>query len=158
MLYRRSAQLALKTSLLLALEPEGRSRRIRELADQLGVAPTYLTKIVQNLTRVGLLHSVRGPGGGVQLARPPREIHPWEILTAVEPARELTRCFLGLEQCNAQKPCPLHEVWAPARERVLDILKNKNLQEFAAEIQRTAGLSLRPDGVAGESQEVPHKR
>ena len=47
MLYRRSAQLAVQAALLLALEPEGNSRRVRELAEDLGVPPTYLTKVLQ---------------------------------------------------------------------------------------------------------------
>jgi len=135
-LYRRTGQLALETTLLLALEPDGSSRRIRELADELGVASTYLTKIVQNLTRVGLLRAMRGPGGGVQLARPAREIYPWEVLEAIEPAGEFTRCLLGTRQCTGETPCPLHAVWAPARDKIREILQTKNLREFAAEAQR----------------------
>jgi Rrf2 family protein len=136
-LYRRTSQLALETTLLLALEPDGSSRRIRELAEELGVAPTYLTKIVQNLTRVGLLRAMRGPGGGVQLARPAREIYPWQVLEAVEPAGEFTRCLLGTRPCTGEAPCPLHEVWAPTRDKIREILQTKNLREFAAEAQRT---------------------
>jgi len=144
MLYRRSGQLALQTTLLLALEPEGHTRRIRELADELGVAPSYLTKIVQNLTRVGLLRTLRGPGGGVQLARPARTIHPWEVLAAVEPTGEYTRCLLGSRPCNDDAPCPLHAVWSPARERICEILQTKNLREFAVEAQRTGAPFWQP--------------
>jgi len=147
MLYRRSGQLALQTTLLLALEPDGGSRRIRVLADELGVASTYLAKVVQNLTRVGLLRALRGPGGGVQLARPAREIYPWEVLAAVEPAGEFTRCLLGARPCNGDTPCPLHGVWAPARDKIREILQTKNLREFAAEAQRTGTpFWLSPEG------------
>lgn len=140
MLYRRSGQLALQATLLLALEPPGGSRRIRELASDLGVAPSYLTKVIQNLTRIGLVRAYRGPGGGVQLGRPADEIYPWEVLSAVEPVTDFTKCLLGVQQCSDSRPCPLHSVWAPARERIRQLLQTKSLSEFAAEAQRDGVL------------------
>ncbi|MFQ5776703.1 MAG: RrF2 family transcriptional regulator [Terriglobia bacterium] len=137
MLYRRTGQLALQTTLLLAWESDGAPRRIRELADELGVGANYLTKIVQHLSRAGLVRAVRGPGGGLQLARPAQEIHPWDVLSAVEPSAVFTQCLLGGRQCNEAIPCPLHGVWAPARDRIRHILQTKNLQEFAAEARRS---------------------
>ena len=146
MIHRRSAQLALQASLLLALEPEGRPRRVSEIADELGVPRTYLAKVLQNLTRVGLLHAVRGPGGGVCLARSPREMHLWDVLSATEPVREFEQCFLGLGQCNDLQPCPLHEVWGPIRTSILAMLQTKSLWQFASDAQEKRLLGGRPAG------------
>lgn len=140
MLYRRSTQLAVQAMLLLALEPPGGCRRVRELAAELGVPATYLAKIVQNLAHVGLIRAVRGPGGGVQLVRPPREIPVWNVLAAVEPVGEFERCFLKLDRCNDLHPCPLHECWAPIRSQILAMLQSKNLWEVASEAQRRGVL------------------
>lgn len=133
MLFRRSVQLALQATLLLALEPEGTSRRVREIAAQLGVPAPYLAKVLQTLTRVGLLRAVRGPGGGMRLARSPRDICLWDVVAAVEPVGEFEQCFLGLSQCNDLSPCPLHEAWVPIRAQLLTMLRGKSLGEFAAE-------------------------
>lgn len=149
MIHRRSAQLALQASLLLALEPEGAPRRVSEIADELGVPRTYLAKVLQGLTRVGLLHAVRGPGGGVCLARSPREIHPWDVLSALEPAREFEHCFLGLGQCNEVQPCPLHDAWGPIRADILAMLQTKSLWEFASEAREKGVLTGRP--VSGQA-------
>ena len=149
MIHRRSAQLALQASLLLALEPEGAPRRVSEIADELGVPRTYLAKVLQGLTRVGLLHAVRGPGGGVCLARPPREIHLWDVLSALEPAREFEDCFLGLGQCNDLQPCPLHDAWGPIRADILAMLQTKSLWEFASEAREKQVLTGRP--VSGQA-------
>lgn len=149
MIHRRSAQLALQASLLLALEPEGAPRRVSEIADELGVPRTYLSKVLQGLTRVGLLHAVRGPGGGVCLARPPREIHLWDVLSALEPAREFEQCFLGLGQCNEVQPCPLHDAWGPIRADILAMLQTKSLWEFASEAREKHVLTGRP--VSGQA-------
>ena len=144
MIYRRSAQLALQASLLLALEPAGAPRRVSEIADELGVPRTYLAKVLQGLTRIGLLHAVRGPGGGVCLARSPREIHLWDVLSAIEPVGEFEQCFLGLGQCNEAQPCPLHEAWGPIRTNILAMLQTKSLWEFATEAQEKHALDRCP--------------
>ncbi|MBI4461526.1 MAG: Rrf2 family transcriptional regulator [Acidobacteria bacterium] len=136
MLYRRSAQLALQASLLLALHPDGTSRRVREIAAELGVPATYLAKVLQCLTRAGLLRAVRGPGGGVRLARSAREICLWDVLSALEPVSEFERCFLGLGQCSDQHPCPLHESWGPIRSEILAMLQTQSLLDFAQQTQK----------------------
>lgn len=133
MLFRRAAQVALQASLVLALEPEGSPRRVCDLAGELGVGATYLAKILQSLTRMGLLRGVRGPRGGVRLARSARETTPWEILAAVEPTGEFDQCLLGLRHCNDVRPCPLHEAWTPIRTQILSMLRTKSLWEVAAE-------------------------
>ena len=133
MLYRRSAQLALQAALVLAMNPRGAIHRVRDLASELGITPTYLTKVLQSLTRVGLLRTVRGPGGGVQLAQNPENVSLWDVLSAVEPMGSLEQCFLGLQRCNASRPCPMHETWAPLRNHFLEILHTRSLSEFARE-------------------------
>lgn len=140
MFYRRSAQLALQASLLLALEAEGSSRPVREIAAALDAPASYLSKVLHNLTRVGLLRSVRGPRGGVQLARSARDIYLWDILSALEPAGELESCFLGLARCNAFTPCPVHKSWAPIRAQILNLLQTKSLGEFATEARSSGAL------------------
>lgn len=148
-LYRRPAQLAVKATLLLALEPEGTCRRVRELAAELGVPATYLTKVLQELTRAGLLRAVRGPGGGMRLARSAHTIHLWDVLSAVEPTAEFNRCFLGLDRCTDLNPCPLDQVEAPLRTQILALLQTKNLWEFAAEAKRK-GLLRSQETWSGE--------
>ncbi|MFQ5724345.1 MAG: RrF2 family transcriptional regulator [Terriglobia bacterium] len=146
MLFRRGAQVALQASLLLALEAQGGPRRVRDLAADLGVGATYLAKILQNLTRSGLLRGTRGPRGGLQLARSAREIRAWEVLGAVEPAGEFEKCVLGLPLCDDLHPCPFHEGWALIRAQLLAMLQTKTLWELANEARRKGVLEKRPRG------------
>ena len=155
MLYRRPTQLAVQASLLLALEPEGSLYRVGDLADTLGVGAPYLAKVLQNLTRAGVLRAVRGPGGGVQFARSPREIHLWDILSAIEPASEFERCILGPKPCTNLNPCPLHEEWAPIRAEFRHLLQTKNLWEFAAEARNRGVLYREPANRNASGQESP---
>jgi DNA-binding IscR family transcriptional regulator len=98
---------------------------------------------------------VRGPGGGVRFARSPREIHLWDILSAVEPANEFERCFLGLKPCSDLNSCPLHEDWAPIRAKIRRLLQTKNLWEFAAEARNRGVLCREPANRNANRQRSP---
>ncbi len=140
MVYRRSAQIALQASMLLALEPEGRTCRVRELAERLSVPATYLTKVLQLLTRAGLLRALRGPNGGVRLARHPRQTTLWDVLTAVEPVGEFDRCLLGFGRCDNQHPCALHQSWSPVRDQLIEMLRGRTLWELASQARDNGAL------------------
>ncbi len=62
------------------------------LAAMFELSPTYLNKVLQRLTRAGLLTSVSGPRGGVRLARDPGRITMMDVVTAVEGADPLFAC------------------------------------------------------------------
>lgn len=144
MLYRRSAQLAVQASILLALQPEGQSCPVRELAAALSVPATYLTKVLQLLTHAGLLRANRGPNGGVHLALSPKELSLWDVLSAVEPAGEFERCLLGIGRCNDSNPCALHESWAPVRAQIVQMLRDRTLWEFACQARDKGVLQMAP--------------
>ena len=78
---------------------------------------------------------MRGPHGGIALARPASQIRLEEIVLAVDGPAVFRECVLGLPGCGDRKPCPLHEQWAPAREKVHRMFANATLGDTAARIQ-----------------------
>jgi Rrf2 family protein len=71
------------------------------------VPEDYLSKVLQQLVRGGVLTSQRGRHGGFQLARPAAEISMLAVVNAVEPIPRIEKCPLGLRQ-HGVKLCPLH--------------------------------------------------
>ena len=139
-LFRRPTQVALNASMFLALQPEGAACPVHEIAAALDVPAPYLSKVLGDLLRARLLLSVRGPGGGVHLARSPKEIRLGEVVSATGTLDSLEDCILGIRECNEVHPCPLHPVWAQTRAEILDTLHTKSLRDFAIEAQ------ARPEG------------
>lgn len=154
-LNRRGTQLAVDTLLLLALEPEGRCCCVRELSTRLGAPASYLAKIARDLTRLSILRGVRGPGGGVRLARPATEINLWAVVTAIEPAGKFEACILRPAHCDEEHPCPLHEEWSPIRAQITDLLKSKSLWEVASAAR---GSGTRDTSSPLEIRELPAVR
>lgn len=136
MLFHRSGQVAVQAALLLAMEPQPEPRRVRELVPKLGIPAAYLAKVLHELARAGVLKSVRGPGGGFQLARPAGEISLWHLLAAVEPLGQWGSCLLGLGVCDVEATCPLHNNWIPIRDQIVALLQTKTLADIAVEAKQ----------------------
>ncbi len=78
-----------------------------DLAGFTQVPRAYLSKVLQELRRAGLVESRRGIGGGITLAREPSEISILDIVSAVDPIRRIATCPLGLKS-HGTRLCPLH--------------------------------------------------
>ncbi|HMP76126.1 MAG TPA: Rrf2 family transcriptional regulator [Kiritimatiellia bacterium] len=103
---------------------------IRAMAKELDMPFHFLTKVLQDLTRHGLLTSSRGVAGGVALARRPEDISLLSIVELMEGPEVFTRCLLGLEGCGDRKPCPLHKKWAAERKRLRALFARTRLSDI----------------------------
>lgn len=68
----------------LAMQPDGATVPLSEIAKRQDVSLSYLEQLFVKLRRAGLVESVRGPGGGYRLARPASEVRVVSILAAVD--------------------------------------------------------------------------
>lgn len=133
MLISRSCSYALRAVLYVAAYGHDRWILIREVSDQLGISFSFLGKIVQQLSRAGILVSHKGPGGGIALAKPARDIALLDIVRAIDGANALKGCLLGLPECSDDAPCPLHEHWKGIRENILHLLEHKSVAELLSQ-------------------------
>jgi len=81
-----------------------------ELAAETGLPSPTVQKVVTKLTSAGLLRSVRGAGGGLQLARPAAAISVADIVEAVEGPIALTQC-LDEHACDYEAGCSVKPHW-----------------------------------------------
>ena len=112
---------ALRVLIYLAMEPERRVI-IRDIAEDYGISRNHLTKVVNNLTRAGLVDASRGVKGGLMLAHPAAEIGVGEVVRATEEDLALVECFRPDNRCIITPACKLkHVVWE-AKEAFLAVL------------------------------------
>jgi Rrf2 family protein len=81
------------------------------LAEAIDVPRNYLSKILHELTRSGILKSTRGKNGGFKLAVPPEELPLLRIVQLFDQMGERSRCLLGRPECSDVDPCPVHHRW-----------------------------------------------
>ena len=127
----RSGEYGLRGLLFLAKQPPERVTLISEVSKDQNIPETFLAKIFQRLSKVGLLRSVRGAKGGFSLGKPANEITMREIIEALEGPIALNRCLLKEGECAEEKFCPMHPVWEEVQERFLEILDRTTMEDLA---------------------------
>ncbi len=103
----QTAEYALRAMVYLAQYAD-RPHTNQQIARVTRVPIGYLAKVLQGLSKAGLITSRRGLGGGFALAKPSSEITIYEIVQAVDPIPRITSCPLKL-RAHREKLCPLHQ-------------------------------------------------
>src|SRR5205085_7888672 len=99
------------------------------------ISLSYLEQLFGKLRRHGLVDSVRGPGGGYNLARPAPEVSVADIITAVDEPIDATQCG-GKENCHDDRRCMTHELWASLNSHIFDFLQSVTLAELVRQQQK----------------------
>lgn len=102
-----ATEYGLRAVILLAQRP-GETLKVREIATATHSAPGYLVKVLQALTRAGVLSARRGSTGGFCLERDPAGLTVLEVISAIDPIERIRACPLGLKE-HADCLCPLHQ-------------------------------------------------
>ena len=140
MLFSSSCEYGIRALIYLAIHREDGPCLVREIAEVESIPRHYLAKILQQLAGHGLVRSTKGPGGGFALARDPETLTAEEVIAILEPGHNSTRCVLGLDECNDDAPCPLHETWSSLRDSFFGQLSEMTLGDMATVIERKRAL------------------
>ncbi len=80
----RQADYAVRAVLYLAQLGQDRRASTSQIAQEQQIPPSFLAKIVSQLSVAGLLQTSRGARGGVSLARTPDQISLLEVVEAID--------------------------------------------------------------------------
>jgi len=120
---------AFRVLIYLALDTERRTT-ISDIAKQYGVSKNHLMKVVNQLTRAGIVDASRGPNGGLILARAPNEVSVGEVVRLTEDKFELVECFRADNQCAITPACTLKSVFAEALEALFEVLDGYSIEDL----------------------------
>jgi Rrf2 family protein len=115
----------------LAEHPEMPALSAKDVSDAYGIPAQLLAKILQQLTKSGLLRSHAGMNGGYVLSRNAREISAYEVILAIEGPFFITSCTKGTKSCELTPSCTIKEPLAQVNETIAGVLKNISIQDLA---------------------------
>jgi Rrf2 family protein len=136
LIFSRQCEYALQAVIFLAENKNASFVSIKDLTQKLKIPYHFLGKIMQDLTRKGLLVSEKGPRGGFALAMPASEITLFHIVDAIDGADFTRACVMGFPDCSGKAPCSVHEQWASLRDGIYAMLVSKNIEELARTMQK----------------------
>lgn len=148
---------AVTAMLDLALNQGSGPIALADIARRQSISLSYLEQLFARLRKRSLVSSVRGPGGGYNLARRACEIHVAEVIAAVDENVDTTKCG-GAHNCQNDGPCLTHDLWHDLSDRIYDYLSHISLQDLVDRRQQredahgaAAALDLRRETLAGRS-------
>ncbi len=126
----RQADYALRAMLYLAhLEPTKRAAT-SQIAEDQRIPPSFLAKIISQLSIAGLIHTSRGARGGVSLARDPEEISILEVVEAIDGPIALNECTGDAGACPFGDDCVIRPLWCDAQNELVDRLRRTSFAQF----------------------------
>ncbi len=129
----RQADYAIRAVLYLSRLGTGRRAATSQIAQEEHIPPSFLAKIVSQLSVAGLLTTSRGARGGVSLARKPDEITLLEVVEAIDGPILLNECVSENGTCPFKDNCPLQEIWVEAQRDLVNRLQSVTFGRFVPE-------------------------
>ena len=126
----RQADYAVRAVLHLARAGNMERAATSTIAKQQNIPPSFLAKIISQLSIAGLLHTARGARGGVTLAREPKEITLMEVVEAIDGPIQLNECVQATGICSLEDNCPVRAVWCDTQNELVQRLKNTNFGDL----------------------------
>jgi len=105
-----------------------------EIAREIEAPEAFLAKILQALTKHKLLDSMKGRGGGFFFTDNETSLNLYDVIHIIEGDACFNNCGFGLNNCNKDNPCPLHDKYLDVREMYHTITKTETIQSLAQKI------------------------
>jgi len=136
-MFSNSSKYAIKAVLFLAVNSSENHRiMVKDLAAPINVPQAYLAKLLQELSRGGIISSKKGPKGGFFLSKENALHTLMDVVNVIDGNDKFNSCLLSLEKCNADKPCPLHDLASPSRSKFIQSLNQNTIDEFSIQIEQ----------------------
>ncbi|PTR01607.1 BadM/Rrf2 family transcriptional regulator [Mucilaginibacter yixingensis] len=134
-LFSKTCEYAIRAVFFVAHKTaNGQRVGIKEIAEGIDSPEHFLAKILQDLSRKGLISSIKGPNGGFYLDADALKQPLIEIVEAIDGDKLFRGCGLGLKQCSEINPCPLHNQFKDIRNSINDMLNDITIGEFNEEL------------------------
>jgi Rrf2 family protein len=122
----RQADYAVRAVLYLSSLHNGKRAPTSQIAKEQHIPPSFLAKIVSQLSVAGVVQTSRGARGGVSLARPSEDINLLEVIEAIDGPILLNECVYNSKACVFGDECPVQEVWCDAQAKLVAQLEGTN--------------------------------
>lgn len=133
--FSKTCEYALRAVLYIASKSQNGQRvGIKEIAENINSPEHFLGKILQKLSRQGIILSAKGPNGGFYIDTNGLNRPLADIIIVLEGDDLFTGCGMGLSYCSESNPCPLHNEFKKIRNQITHMLHITSIGEFNAEL------------------------
>lgn len=132
-MFSKACEYAIRSVIFIAVSSMKAERvGFKEIAKEIDAPEAFTAKILQKLSKSGIIDSVKGVGGGFEIPIYRLEqIKLCEVVNVIDGDAIYKGCGLGLAECSEIHPCPVHEKFKLIREGLRKMLETTTLKELA---------------------------
>jgi Rrf2 family protein len=130
-MFSKACEYGIRAMIYIAQQSrQGERVGLKDVAQGIDSPEAFMAKILQALSRQGLVQSVKGPNGGFYMDARGLKVTLAEVVLAIDGDQLFTGCGLGLPECNEKKPCPIHDEFKLIRNKIKSLLETTQVGEF----------------------------
>ena len=136
-MFSKACEYAIKASIFIAISSYNNKKvSPKEISEEIDSPKAFTAKILQELAKNEIIKSTKGPYGSFEIDKNKiSSIKLSKIVKAIDGDSIFKGCGLGLETCDEDHPCPVHDKFKIVRTELRDMLENTNLEQLALNIK-----------------------
>lgn len=136
-MFSKACEYGIRASTYIALKStEGKRVSLKEIAKEIDSPVAFTAKILQQLSKNNIIDSAKGALGGFEIQQSRIDLITLsEIVYAIDGNKVYEGCALGLKECNANKPCPVHYKFVEIRNELKHMLEHTSLYEMTTGLE-----------------------
>jgi Rrf2 family protein len=136
-MFSKACEYGIKAAIFIAINSlENKLVSPKVIAKEIDSPEAFTAKILQELVRHQIISSVKGAYGGFHIDKTKIDhIKLSQIVKAIDGDKIYNGCGMGLEACNENHPCPVHDKFKTIRDELKYMLENTSLEELSLSIK-----------------------
>ena len=131
MVFSKTCEYAIRAVIFIAQKSEnGAKIGIKDIAAGIDSPLHFIAKILQELSKRGIIESTKGPNGGFYIDKAAQKKTLADVVRAIDGDNIFNSCGLGLKNCSETKPCPLHNEFKIIRSNIQTTLNSATIGDF----------------------------
>jgi Rrf2 family protein len=144
-MFSKACEYSIRALVFIAQKSQkGERLGIKEIATGVDSPEPFMGKLLTELSRKGLVLSIKGPHGGFYMDEKCLKSTFADVVTAIDGNQLFTGCGLGLKVCNEHKPCPIHDEFKIVRNKLKSLLETTRIGEFNESLEKGLVFLKRP--------------
>jgi Rrf2 family protein len=136
-MFSKACEYSIRAMIFIAQKTKNGDRlAIKEIALGVDSPEHFMGKILTELSRKGLILSMKGPHGGFFMDEKCLRYTLADVVSAIDGTQLFTGCGLGLKSCNEYKPCPIHDEFKIVRNKLKSLLETTRIGEFNESLEK----------------------
>lgn len=135
-MFSKACEYGIRATLYIAEQSQQENRvGIKSISEAIESPEAFTAKILRELVKVGIIHSSKGPNGGFEiLPKKMEDLRLAEIVLTIDGDQIYHGCGLGLKECNALQPCPVHDQFVKVRDELEAMLESTKVKDLTGAI------------------------